>query len=106
MLRDNLEEREQKIFLYEYSMLFIGEGWKTMGIDLREVFAVIGTIGAIIFLLSLTPALIQSSQGNYTGAVDIIVKVTVDEILDHVKWVIAITIIGSLLAIFGIKLKT
>lgn len=73
---------------------------------MREIPAVIGVISAITFFLSLAPTLIQSSQGDYTGATDIAVNVTVDDIISHVKWVIAITFIGSLLAIFGIKLKT
>lgn len=77
-----------------------------MEIDLREILAIIGTIGAIIFLLNIAPALIQYSQGNYTGATDIVVNVTVDEILSYVKWAIAIAFIGSVLAILGIKLKT
>ena len=77
-----------------------------MEIDLRVILAIIGTISAIVFLLSLAPALIQYFHGNYTGATDTVINITVDEILSHVKWVIVITFIGSLLAVFGIKLKT
>lgn len=77
-----------------------------MEVDLREIFAVIGTIGGIIFLLSITPALILYSQGNYTGAVDTVTDAAVDEILSSVQWAIAIAFISSILAILGIKLKT
>jgi len=79
---------------------------KNMEVDLREIFAIFGVIGGIIFLLSITPALILYSQGNYTGATDIVTNVAVDEIVSSVQWAIAIAFITSILAILGIKLKT
>lgn len=77
-----------------------------MKLDLREIFAIIGTISAIIFILSLVPALMQYSQGNYTGATDIVIDVTVDETISTIYWAVIITFVGSVLAIFGIKLRT
>ena len=78
-------------------------------IDLRPILAVIVTFGAIVCLIQLTPALIHMSQGNVANATDIIVDVTIDELVNSVEWVIALaflSFLGSVLAIVGIKMKT
>lgn len=77
-----------------------------MKLDLTTILAIIGTIGTIMFIINLAPAFTHAYMGNVANATDIVVKVSIKEIISSVYWAIILTIIGSILAIFGIKLKT
>lgn len=57
---------------------------------------------AIDFFHAVQPAI----QGNTTGAVEQVTQFTTDYIIDMVYWTLAITFIGSILAIFEIKIKS
>lgn len=77
-----------------------------MKLDLTTILAIAGTIGTIIFVINLAPAFMHAYLGNVANATDIAVRVSVEEIISSVYWAIILTFIGSIIAIFGIKLRT
>lgn len=76
-----------------------------MKVDLAEIFAIIGTISTILVVISLVPAFMHAYSGNVANATEIVVKVTVKEIINYIYFAIILAFIGSILAIFGIKLR-
>lgn len=57
---------------------------------------------AIDFFHAVQPAI----EGNTTDAVEQVTNFTSDYIIGTVYWAVAITFISSILAIFGIKIKS
>ena len=76
-----------------------------IGKTIASLITIAGAVGSIMLVLKLLAAFILTLHGDYTNATDIVVEVSVDEIMSTIYWGIAAAFLGSLLAILGIKLK-
>mgnify|MGYP001481285007 CR=1 FL=1 len=76
-----------------------------IGKIIASIIALAGAVGSIMLILKFLPAFILALHGDYTNATDIIVEVSVDEIISTIYFGIIVAFLGSFLAILGIKLK-
>lgn len=76
-----------------------------IGKAIASIMTLAGVVGSIILVFKFLPALIFALHGDYTNATDIIVEVSVDEMVSTIYLGIVVAFLGSILAILGIKLK-
>ncbi|MGQ9625150.1 MAG: hypothetical protein ACUVT9_07275 [Candidatus Bathycorpusculaceae bacterium] len=77
-----------------------------IGIAIGFAIALYSAFGDMLTAIDFFHAVQPAIEGNTTGAVEQVTSFTSDYIIDSVYWALAITFIGSILAIFGIKIKS
>jgi hypothetical protein len=78
----------------------------TIGIAIGLVIAVYSALGDMFTAVDFFHAMQPAIEGNTTGTVEGVTNFAADYIIGAVYWAVAITLIGSVLAIFGIHIKS
>jgi hypothetical protein len=77
-----------------------------VGIAIGFAIAFYSTFGDMFTAIDFFHAVQPAIEGNTTGAVEQVTNFTSDYIIDTVYWALAITFISSVLAIFGIRIRS
>jgi hypothetical protein len=78
----------------------------TIGVAIGLVIAIYGAFGDMFTAIDFFNAAKPAIEGNYTDAVDKVTDFTSDYIIGVVYWTLALAFLSSILAIFGIKIRS
>jgi len=78
----------------------------TIGIAIGFAIALYSAFGDMFTAIDFFHAVETAIQGNTTGAVEQVTYFATDYIIGTMYWTLAIAVIGSILAIFGIRIRS
>jgi len=78
----------------------------TIGVAIGLIIVLYSAFGDMFTAIDFFHAVQPAIEGNTTGAVEQVTNFTTDYVIGTMYWAIAIAFISSILAIFGIKIKS